>query len=243
MTFFRVARNAVSIEKTLLAALCATLACVALFALWPNLDLAVARKFFDAGHFIGRTRTGEILRSVFYDAPYVILGCCCLPMAPAASARHDEGRTAARFSSCSPLWRSGPGLLVNGVLKENSHRPRPEQTVEFGGPWRSGHMTNSTASAAAIAPSFRARSPTSAWTLAPALAGAAAPPRAGGCRGAGLHRGDGALRMSFGGHYLSDALLAALFTFLIVLGFYRWYLRSPETMNAGGHGALFPSVG
>ena len=65
MTFFRVPRNAVTIEKPLLAALCATLACLALFALWPDLDLAVARKFFDAGHFIGRTRAGEIFRVRF----------------------------------------------------------------------------------------------------------------------------------------------------------------------------------
>ena len=45
----------------------------------------------------------------------------------------------------------------------------------------SGPMTTSTASAAAIAPSFRARSPTSAWTLAPALL---APPPVRGRRSA-----------------------------------------------------------
>ena len=30
----------------------------------------------------------------------------------------------------------GPGLLVNGLIKEHSHRPRPFQTQDFGGPWQ-----------------------------------------------------------------------------------------------------------
>ena len=33
------------------------------------------------------------------------------------------------------------------------------------------------------------------------------------------------LRMAFGGHYLSDVALAAVFTVLIVLAGYRWYAR------------------
>ena len=30
----------------------------------------------------------------------------------------------------------GPGLLVNGLIKEHSHRPRPFQTQDFGGTWQ-----------------------------------------------------------------------------------------------------------
>ena len=228
MTFFRVPRNAVSIEKTLLAALGATLACLALFALWPDLDLAVARRFFDAGHFIGRTRTGEILRSVFYDAPYVILGLLLLAYAArrlGKTRRGPDGRAVIFLLASLAL---GPGLLVNGVLKENSHRPRPEQTVEFGGPWRFRPYEAFDGECRRNCSFVSGEVAASSWTLAPALL--APPPFRVLAVGAAMAftAATGALRMSFGGHYLSDALLAALFTFLIVLGFYRWYLGRPK---------------
>ena len=217
-----------SIEKTLLAALGATLACLALFALWPDLDLAVARRFFDAGHFIGRTRTGEILRSVFYDAPYVILGLLLVAYAArrlGKTRRGPDGRAVIFLLASLAL---GPGLLVNGVLKENSHRPRPEQTVEFGGPWRFRPYEAFDGECRRNCSFVSGEVAASSWTLATALL--APPPFRVLAVGAALAftAATGALRMSFGGHYLSDALLAALFTFLIVLGFYRWYLGRPK---------------
>ena len=233
MTFFRVARNAVSIEKPLLAALCATLACLALFALWPDLDLDVARKFFDAGHFIGRTRAAEILRSVFYDAPYVILGLLLLAYGARRLGEKRGGKTWRGPDGRAILYllaslALGPGLLVNGVLKENSHRPRPEQTVEFGGPWRFRPFDKFDGECRRNCSFVSGEVATSAWTLAPALL--APPPFRAPAVGAALAftAATGALRMSFGGHYLSDALLAALLTFLIVLGCYRWYLGRPK---------------
>jgi membrane-associated PAP2 superfamily phosphatase len=35
------------------------------------------------------------------------------------------------------------------------------------------------------------------------------------------------LRMAFGGHYLSDVVFAALFTWLVVLSLYRLIFRAP----------------
>jgi membrane-associated phospholipid phosphatase len=228
MTFFRVARNAVSIGKPLMAALSATLACLALFALWPDLDLAVARKFFDAGHFIGRTRTGEIFRSVFYDGPFVILGLLLLAYGARRLGRTRRGPDGRAIFFLLASLALGPGLLVNGVLKENSHRPRPEQTVEFGGPWRFRPYETFDGECRRNCSFVSGEVATSAWTLAPALL--APPPFRVLAVGAALAftAATGALRMSFGGHYLSDVLLAALFTFLIVLGLYRWYLARPQ---------------
>ena len=228
MTFFRVARNAVPIEKTLLAAVCATLACLTLFTLWPGLDLAVARNFFDAGQFIGRTRTGEIFRVVFYYAPYAILA---LLLVAAAARRLGVTRTGPDGRAILFLVASlalGPGLLVNGVLKENSHRPRPEQTLEFGGPWRFRSYQTFDGECRRNCSFVSGEVATSAWTLAPALL--APPPFRVLAVGAalGFTAATGVLRMSFGGHYLSDVLLAALFTFMIVLGLYRWYRGRPK---------------
>ncbi len=159
-----------SIEKTLLAAVCATLACLTLFTLWPDLDLAVARKFFDAGHFIGRTRTGDIFRVVFYYAPYVILGLAagCRRRAPLRTGRGAD-RTDARSCFSVASLALGPGLLVNGVLKEHSHRPRPEQTMEFGGPWRFRPLETFDGDCRRNCSFVSGEVATSAWTLAPAL--------------------------------------------------------------------------
>lgn len=228
MTFFRVARNAVSIEKPLLVALCATLACLALFALWPDLDLIVAGKFFDAGHFIGRTRLGAAFRILFYDAPYAILGLMLIAYflrRCGMTRRGPDGRAILFLLASLAL---GPGLLVNGVLKENSHRPRPEQTVEFGGRWQFRPFEKFDGECRRNCSFVSGEVATSAWTLAPALL--APPPFRVLAVGAalGFTAATAALRLSFGGHYLSDVLLAALFTFLIVLGFHRWYRGRPK---------------
>jgi lipid A 4'-phosphatase len=59
------------------------------------------------------------------------------------------------------------------------------------------------------------------WTLAPALL--APPPVRPLAVGAALVFGSGvaALRMAFGGHYLSDSLISGLLTILLVLGLHR----------------------
>jgi len=113
----------------------------------------------------------------------------------------------------------GPALLVNAVLKEHWGRERPESAVEkvekgevaFSpwwnpiGPCRSncsfvsGEVSNSTVliAAAAVLP---------AAVAGPAMAVAVA-----------FTVMVAALRLAFGGHFLSDVLLAALFTHMIAI--------------------------
>jgi len=47
--------------------------------------------------------------------------------------KHDEWRREATFVLLTLVL--GPGLLVNGVLKDHWNRPRPRDLIEFGGPW------------------------------------------------------------------------------------------------------------
>jgi lipid A 4'-phosphatase len=217
--------------KALIALLIGVIYLCAIFALWPRIDLDVAALFYHAGHFIGRTPAGEHFRRFFYDAPYFLLAAFIMTAIAKSFGRVERG----------PGWRAivflvaslalGPGLLVNGVLKEVSHRPRPEQTLDFGGGWsfepydsfagQCGHNCSFVSGEAA----------TAAWTLAPALL-APPPARILTIAAALLFTlATGGLRMAFGGHYFSDVLFAALFTFVIVLALYQWYRRGGQARD------------
>lgn len=219
-----------SLPKVMKLTLYATLACMALFALWPSLDLRIAQGFFEAGRFVGRNPAGVALRTLFYYAPYVLLAGFLLAYAARyfrASPTGPEPDMRAMIFLIASL-ALGPGLLVNGVLKEHSHRPRPEQTAEFGGPWRFRPFEVFDGACQSNCSFVSGEVATAAWTLAPALL---TPPtlRPWAIAAALLFTAvEAKLRMAFGGHYFSDVALAALFTFLIVLALYRWYLRGPR---------------
>ena len=106
------------------------------FLLFPGLDLATTRLFYDPGH--GFPLAGwPPLRIVEGAIPWLtglIVIICALGAAWLALSRR-------------PLWRLdrkalvfivaatalGPGLLANTILKDHLGRARPYQTEEFGG--------------------------------------------------------------------------------------------------------------
>jgi membrane-associated phospholipid phosphatase len=205
-----------------------TLACLAMFAGAPEIDLIAAGRFFDAGHFVGRSPAGEFWRSVFYDAPYVVLAGLLVAYVERLRGRTGSGPSRRAIVFLVASLALGPGLLVNGLLKEHSQRPRPEQTQEFGGPWRFRPYETFDGECRKNCSFVSGEVATSAWTLAPALL---APPtfRAAAAAAALLFTvATAVLRMAFGGHYLSDVVFAALFTWLVVLILHRLVFRAPD---------------
>jgi membrane-associated phospholipid phosphatase len=200
-----------------------------LFGLAPELDLAAARLFWREGTgFIGVTPTGEMLRSIFFEAPFWIGGAfACgwglrrlgLPHVWLPSGR------AILFLVLSLAL--GPGLLVNLVLKEHSHRPRPVQTQEMGGKWEFRPWYRFDGQCQRNCSFVSGEAASAFWTVAPALL--TPPPVRPFAIAVALTFGvaTSALRIAFGGHYLSDVLFAGLFTLLIILGLYRFLIR-PE---------------
>jgi lipid A 4'-phosphatase len=122
----------------------------------------------------------------------------------------------------------GPGLFVNVLLKDHWGRPRPIDVAQFGGDqhfvawWdpRGDCPKNCSFVSGDVSGAF--------WTLAPA---ALAPPQWRALAyGAALALGTGmaVLRIVAGAHFLTDAVFAGVFTFLIIWIvhglIYRWPL-------------------
>lgn len=195
-----------------------------------EVDMAVSREFYDAGH-PGGWPTGErplwVFLYRFGEAPAVLLfsgGLFMLARAGPLGGRLERRSTAILVILALFI---GPFLLTNGVFKGYFGRPRPRQVQEFGGDrpftpvltptWRrdengfpSGHA------AAGFAPlvlyfALRRRRPRWAW----------------GALGAGLGFGVlmGAGRVVQGGHFVSDVLWSGGVVYFSAYGVARWQER------------------
>jgi lipid A 4'-phosphatase len=200
------------------------------FGLYPELDLAIARLFYDPVRHDFPLRLSPLLGLLRDESMWVVT----LLVAPAAFAlalklvlpftRMLMPARAAVFLVATLIL--GPGLLVNVALKDHWSRSRPVSVAEFGGserfvPWwdpRGTCRRNCSYVAGESAGAF--------WTLAPATL---APPhwRAAAYAAAlAFGAGVGLLRMMFGGHFFSDVVFSGVFVFLIIWVahgiLYRW---------------------
>lgn len=213
--------------RLLAASLAALVFAAMIFVLGPGLDLRVAAFFARAGGgFVGQTPTGEALRRIAADLPVGIMAAFALLFV-------------ARRLGWARLWAPngagllvmalslalGPGLLVNTVLKDHSHRPRPAQVMEFGGTERFQPFFSFSGECPRNCSFVSGEGSSAFWTLAPAML--LPPPARLVALAAAVAFGaaTGTLRMAFGGHFLSDTVFAALLTWLVVLGCWRLVAR------------------
>jgi lipid A 4'-phosphatase len=191
----------------------------AMFVILPQLDLAVTHAFFDENHaFYGTTLFGRTLREILRLASYGIFAAFVLAYISARLYARKRlvpaGRNLAFLAVTLAL---GPGLLVNLFIKEHSHRPRPFQTAEFGGQWEFRTFGDFRGQCVTDCSFVSGETSTAAWSLAPALL--TPPPWRAAVIGASLLFTVvmGALRVAYGGHYLSDVTFGALINWLVVL--------------------------
>jgi lipid A 4'-phosphatase len=201
--------------------LCCVLAVIAagVFVAFPQLDLAVTRAFYEPHHaFYGTTFFGRSLREVLRLASYAIFAAFVLAYVSARLyARKRLVPTGRNLAFLALTLALGPGLLVNGLIKEHSHRPRPFQTQDFGGQWQFrpfGHFDGWCVTDCSF---VSGETSTAAWSLAPALL--TPPPWRVAVIGASLlfTLVMGVERVAYGGHYLSDVSFAALLNWALVL--------------------------
>ncbi len=216
----------------------ATIVVSAIAIAHPTIDQATARMFYDgAGRFPARDVPAlRVLHVMGYWATYLVVAALLAILV----ARLSRSRFADAVS-----WRVwwfltlglalGPGLIVNGLLKPLTNRPRPVQTDLFGGhhpfvaAWsfgESGFDNRSFASGEAaaamylVAFAFVVAAPWRRYVASLAVLWAFA---------VSLNR------IAFGAHYLSDVLVAWGITLIVVLQL-RSLLSPDATDRTSAHG-------
>jgi lipid A 4'-phosphatase len=220
----------------------------AVLAVAPSFDLAVTRAFWaaDQGFWLSSQGWAGLMRRVSMW-PTIGIGIAALVsliqhmVAPAS--RQFMSARAALFLFLTIT--AAPVLLVNGVLKEHWERARPVHVTEFGGQWRftpwwrPGDGTECRTNCSFIS----GESSGAAWLAAPALL---APPAA---RPAALGAVAvytaivSSLRIAFGGHFLSDTLIAVLVTLIIIAWAHYWLIRRSGAADEAAVAARLARIG
>jgi len=214
------------------------------FALWPQLDIAISSAFFDSTHGVWPLHYNPVaprLRDFFNYAIAALVAPACIALALKLILPRRRMLIAARAAIFLVTTLAlAPGLMANVVLKEHWNRPRPMEVKELGGsldfvPWwdpRGSCEQNCSFVAGEGAGGF--------WTLSLA---AIAPPawRAAAYAGAFLFgAAAGGLRIMGGAHFFSDVAFSGVFTFLIIWVMhgliYRW--RATRLTDAQVEGAI-----
>lgn len=108
--------------------------CALIFLVFPQIDLWVSHLFYEpgAGFFLRYKQVPEFFYGSVRDLgrvlPYGLLALLGLSLAVPVLRRFRMG-----LAYLTLVLLLGPGLIVNGVLKDNLGRARPDKVTEFGG--------------------------------------------------------------------------------------------------------------
>jgi len=191
-----------------------------LFGIFPDLDLRLAALFYDpvtkkfpasANSLLAFLRDAAMWLSWAFAAPAIVALAAKLiwPRRPLLV----RGRKMVFIVFTITMTA---GILTNAIFKSHWGRPRPAATAEFGGPWAFKPFWDPRGGCPRNCSFFSGEAATAFWTYAPA---ALAPPAVRPFAYAAatvFGLGTGLLRMSFGGHYASDVLIAGIVTFFVV---------------------------
>ena len=206
------------------------------FAVAPELDLAVASYFYAIGvreamprlsHAIGVARSFEPEVTTLAVAPAVAVVIIKMfwPKRPTLMPAR-----AARFLILTLVL--GPGLLVNAVLKDHWSRPRPGMVAELGGTMAFKPWWDPRGACEANCSFVSGETSSAVWLSAPALL-LPAPWHYAALGGVAVYASAIAfMRLLLGGHFLSDVIFAALFTGLVIWTvhglLFRWRMRPSD---------------
>ncbi|PZM17293.1 phosphatase PAP2 family protein [Rhizobium tubonense] len=209
---------------------------LAVFSAFPQIDLAVARMFFQQQQCTTLAATPKIcgyfpygddpylraLREALFLLPYVVAGAICWILFNCLQ-HHGATYKAATARNLKVALGSlivGPIVLVNFGLKTFSGRPRPRQTDLFGGMLDFVHAGSFAGKCVTNCSFISGEAASAGWLFClifiipqPARSALALPIVA-------VSILTPALRVAFGGHYLSDAVLGWLSSLVVCAGLF-----------------------
>lgn len=218
------------------------IAAAVLFVIFPRLDIAVARLMIGSkGRFLlyfeGFSYNFHL--ALQYLAPAILIFCVAAIFAWFWR-RPIGGITAWQALYIVLVIAIGPGLLVNVVLKDNSHRPRPEAIQEFGGQESYAPPFDFSGSCDDNC-SFVSGDPAIGFALlAPALLLPVGRRRAGVAAALILGTALGIMRMLQGAHFLSDVVFCGIVVSATVL-LLRWAMFEDDGSPRGSWGRRLSS--
>lgn len=206
----------------------AAVAMLALFTLWPRIDLGVSWIFFTPGQgfLAGDQVWFDLFRRAIWGLSIMMVAASLAGLAATWRLRRPVLRMRmADWGYVAALYAAGPGLLVETILKGHWGRARPADVTDFGGAraftaatditdqclrncsFTAGEMSGAVAlSVSAALILWRWRDRLSDGALRAARIALVAQAVLVGVQ-----------RIAAGRHFLSDVILSALFTLLVAL--------------------------
>jgi lipid A 4'-phosphatase len=217
----------------LLIALALSFVFVVLYLVWPEIDMRIAGAFYDAVTKTFPLRS-HLVAMIARETAMIIAWAICAPAIVALLVklvRPDKpmllrGRMVAYMVITMILTA---GVVTNLTFKSHWGRPRPAAVVEFNGQWKFTPWWQPGGECPRNCSFFSGEAATAFWTYAPA---SLTPPawRPLAYLGATLFGlATGGLRVAFGGHFVSDVIVAGLVTFLLIWLAHGLIYRWPST--------------
>jgi lipid A 4'-phosphatase len=204
-----------------------------IFAADPSLDLKVASFFRDMAAQSEARRFDRVIDAIRQIGPFVIVAAVA-PAVVALTRKIFLPQRPAPMSSRAALLvvmtlALGPGLLVNGILKETWARPRPGMVTEFGGDYAFMPWWDPRGSCDSNCSFVSGETSSAVWMTAPAMV--VPPPwRYAALGAAGIYGLIFAfIRLLASGHFVSDVIFAAIFTGLVIWAVHGVLFRWPAT--------------
>jgi lipid A 4'-phosphatase len=224
------------------------LLCSAFFLVFPGLDLAVSGFFYEPARGGFYLAGSPVLMLFRRSGDVLIVGVCAAVIVSVVMKLAKPERASLIPPRASILMVStlalGPGLIVNLVLKDHWGRPRPSAINAFGGSAPYVDVWHITGYCATNCSFVSGEGSSAIWFMVIALVA----PKAWRLPLAiviGLYAGALSLnRIAFGGHFLSDVLLAWGITALIIALVYRLlYLDPPPALTDANLDAALARAG
>ncbi len=205
-----------------------SVACAAVFLLFPGLDPALSRLFYTPGAgFVAAGNPGiERVRMIFWNLSSATFALALVGLLVALIVRRPVlGQDAWRLGFIVTLYLLGPVLIVNRLFKEHWGRARPADITPFGGTaqftpfWQPSEQCLSNCSFVSGEVSGTTATTLALLLIAPGLARWIG---AGGVRILGLAAFClpwivALQRIAAGRHFLSDAVFSVLLTLAVAL--------------------------